>query len=99
MPRLCIDFQDGFMGDTIEIALDNQPVARYADVRTDLRINLALRFETELPAGEHTVQIQIPQRALVVRFPLNLERDTYVGVSLQHEAIVYSVQDEPFIYM
>jgi hypothetical protein len=99
MPRLYIDFQDGFVGDTIEITLDNQPVARYENVRTDLRINLAQRFETELPPGEHTVQIQIPQRAPVVGFPLNLERDTYVGVSLQDEAIVYSVQDEPFVYM
>ncbi|MCX7992744.1 MAG: hypothetical protein N2651_03640 [Fimbriimonadales bacterium] len=99
MPRLQIDFQDGFSGETVEIVLDNQPLARYEDVRTDLRINLALRYEAELPSGEHTVQVRIPQHALAISIRLTLETDLYVGVALRNGAIVYDVRTEPFIYM
>lgn len=99
MPRLQIDFQDGFTGETVEIALNSQPVARYENVRTDLRINLALRYEAELPPGEHLVQIQVPQHALGVQIRLSLHTDLYVGVALRDGAIVYDVRTEPFVYM
>jgi hypothetical protein len=99
MPKLRIDLQDGFMNDTVEIWLNNQRVARYEGVSTDLRISLAQSHELELPQGDYHAEIRLPVRAMSAGMDLPLYQDLYLGVSVNGNRIILRLQTENFIYM
>jgi len=99
MPKLRIDLQDGFTNDTVEIWLNDQRVARYEGITTDLRISLAQSHELELPQGDYHAEIRLPVRAMSASIDLPLDQDLYLGVSISGDRIMLRLQAENFVYM
>ncbi|GBC89435.1 MAG: hypothetical protein N2045_12245 [Fimbriimonadales bacterium] len=99
MPTLQIDFQDGFQGDTIHIRLENHPEARFANVHTDLRTNLALRYEQTLPPGTYDLEVEIPTRQWNTHLSIDLDQDTYIRFFVRDGEIHYESQHEPYFYL
>ena len=99
MPILRIDLQDGFTNDTVEIWLNDQCVARYEGITTDLRISLAQSHELELPPGDYHAEIRLPVRAMSASVDLPLHKDLYLGVSISGDRIMLRLQAENFVYM
>ncbi len=99
MPKLQIDLQEGFAGDTVELWVNHQLAARYESVSTDLRVSLAQSHALELPPGDYHVEIRLPNRAIRASTDLSLQQDLYLGASINDNRMLLRLQTENFIYM
>ena len=99
MTKLQIELQEGFNGETVEIASGSQLLARRENVRTRMQIGLADRLSVDLPEGPRTVEIRIPERGAAARSTVDAARTPFLGVSLREEGPVLRASDTPFRYM
>ena len=96
MPTLCIDLQDGFDGDAVVVSVAGKEVYRNPDVRTLTVIGRADSFTAEVPAGPVTLDVEVPSRHLQHQFGLDVDRTTYLGISISGTTVTYRVADVPF---
>jgi len=98
MATLAIDFQDGFVDDTIVIHLNGKERFRKEHVSTKLLLGLAVSFRDEVEVGPVSIQINIETKNITQTIDLEVSGDTYLGVSNVNGMIEYIVLDEPFGY-
>lgn len=95
---LRIDLQDGFADDHVTIRVNGIERFRSEDVSTMLLVGMATSFEIEVEPGEVEVAVSVGSRGIEDTLRLELDADTYVGISLRDEAIETVVSDQPFGY-
>jgi hypothetical protein len=65
MPRLQIDFEDGFDGDTVVVRADGEEVWRQDGVTTNAAISLAVIAQVEVPeSAEVEVEVEVETQGL-----------------------------------
>ena len=98
MPLLHVDFQEGFEGEPVAARVDGREIFSKPAVRTRMQIGLADSCEVTLPAAD--VSLEVTARQDTLRVPLRLQRDTWVGVSVNQDGnIVHRISSEPFGYL
>jgi hypothetical protein len=100
-----VEFQDGFVNDSILLRINENEVLKKNNVSTDLRIALADNsFRTRLPNGEINLDILVPSKNLKYSKTIEIEYDTYIGVSIANSNtpnadIQVTIQKDPFFYL
>jgi len=98
MYTLEIDLQEGFDGDQVVIEINGKESFRQENVSTKLLLGYAETKAFPLPPGETTVTISLPQKKQTTTINLNLEANTYLGVSVTPAGLEYILSDKPFFY-
>lgn len=96
---LHIALQEGFEADAVVIHLDGEEIYRGEAVTTRTQIGLADRFERTVEEGEMKVEVSLPKRSLDRATTITVAGPTYVGVSVEHGALVLRTRREPFGYV
>jgi len=99
VPTLKVDFQEGFTGRTVILRINGKEVYR-AEPRTRTQIGLADSRSFELPAQKVTLDCDIPDAGVSKALVLDLNKNSFVGVSLENGgAVSFKVSNEPFGYL
>lgn len=99
MPLLHVALQEGFQNDRVVIKVNGAEVASRPAVTTRNQIGFAESVEVEVPAGDSTVEIQVPSRQLSGSAGVDVEGKVYVGVSIAHGRLEMVQQREAFGYL
>lgn len=101
MALLCIDLQDGFMGDTVVILINGKDVFRRADVKTKPQIGWTYISEKiNVQEGQVNVEITLPLRNLSESIVLQVSTPAYLGISVtEANRISFRISHEPFGYL
>ena len=100
MRLLKIDFQEGFVDDTVVVAVNGREVGRQEGLRTRTQIGYAGSMELEVEPGPTTVGLRVPGKDLAADVPVDAAGDVYLGVSLSPErGIECRVSQRPFGYL
>jgi len=95
---LGVDFQDGFVNDTVVLKIEGNEVFREAHLSTSILLGLAGSFKTEVEAERISVEVEIPTKNLERVIEVDVLEDVYLGISVVDNSIDYVVSDEPFGY-
>jgi hypothetical protein len=96
---LHVALQEGFDHDRIELRLNGASIYERTDVTTDLRIGRADAVEVPMGAGPMRLSVSLPDRDIAGSIEVRGGGATYVGVSLDGEAVQFTVSDQPFGYL
>ncbi|MGH7945829.1 MAG: hypothetical protein ACREH8_19205 [Opitutaceae bacterium] len=100
MPLLHTALQEGFSGEEVVVRVGGREVLHQSGVKTRTQIGLAATHEVQVPPGPVSIQISLPGRTLDLTVPLQVTKDTYLGVSVSPEGkIRHTVTHEPFGYV
>jgi hypothetical protein len=96
---LHISLEEGFQDDAVEIKVDGRTVFDKADLRTRLQIGLADSFETDVPNGEHEIELVVPARGISETFSVDPRDTPNVGISLEEQNAKVRFSKQPFGYV
>jgi hypothetical protein len=100
MAVLHVHLQDGFSGEPVRIRLDGKTVIENPAVTTRPQLGLAELIPLELPAGRHTLEVQVPAHTQVQTFTLTSGQELHVGLSLNPDGgLSYRISESPFGYV
>ena len=102
MPLLHIEFQEGFMDDTVVVRIDDKEVCRKPNVRTRLQIGYADSCEVDVRDNTVDVKVALPLRNLSKAIPIVFDGSAsiYLGLSVTPQGgISERVSREPFGYL
>jgi len=95
-----VALQEGFVHDRVVVRINGADVADRPDVTTRNQIGLAEAVEVEVPRGETTVEVAVPERDLVGTTRVTVEEGTvYVGASIEQGRVELRAQREAFGYL
>jgi hypothetical protein len=94
---LSIDLQDGFADDTVVLRVNGDQVFRKEHVTTKGPLGYAESFAVNVSEGALTLEVDIEAKAAEI-IPLEVHRDTFIGISIFGGVVDYLVSDEPFRY-
>lgn len=99
MTTLHIHLQTGFRDDTVEVAVDGEPVYRGTDITTSLLEGIAEDFEVNVEDDTHQVTVTLPDRGISSSTTIEIGQDVYLGVSVEDGELLFRVSDDPFGYL
>jgi hypothetical protein len=101
VPTLHIDFQEGFLDDTVVVRVNNEEYQKQ-DIRTRLQIGYAGSLEVDVLESRVHAEVVLPSRGLSKSIPVVFDKsDTvYLGLSVTAEGeISERLSYEPFRYL
>ena len=96
---LHVALQEGFDNDNVLIRLNDEPIYESTGVTTDLRIGRADAVEVPLTEGRLRLSVSLPDRDLSGSVVIRGTNTVYVGVSVEGDAVEFTVSDQPFGYL
>jgi len=96
---LHVALQEGFDNDNVMMRLNEEPIYESVGVTTDLRISRADAVDVPLREGRLRLSVSLPDRDLSGSLVIQGTNTIYVGVSVQSDAVEFTVSDRPFGYM
>jgi hypothetical protein len=100
MVEVSVDLQDGFKDDTVVISAQGHELLRDEAVTTRFQIGKAKSLQLAMPAGEVTLNVEVPTKDARTTVPIDTSKPVFVGVSLTTEGrLEVKVQERPFGYM
>jgi hypothetical protein len=100
MVEVTVDLQDGFKNDTVVISAQGQELLREEAVTTRFQIGKAKSLQLAMPAGEVTLNVEVPTKDARTTVAIDTSKPMFVGVSLTTEGrLEVKVQERPFGYM
>ena len=104
MPKLYIDFQDGFIGDTVLVNINGKQALKKDDLKTKFQIGLAYSHEFDIAEGIVDLETHIPTKRIDSssshKIKLNILDKIYIGISITADnQISYIIADQPFGYL
>jgi hypothetical protein len=95
-----VDLQDGFEHDAVTVRINGAVVVEEPDATTKTQISLAKLGETrQIDAAAAQVEVSVASRSLREDRLLQLNGDTYIGVSLMDGRIVLRTSNEDHGYV
>lgn len=98
MPKLRVDFQEGFAADEVDIRINGRDSLNKKGVTTKRMLGLATSSEVEVPDGPIKVEIEVLTKNLSKTILLNSPDSAHLGVSIQGGEIKFIVSRKPFGY-
>ena len=99
MPTLHVALQEGFAQDRVVVKVNGAEVANRPEVTTRNQIGFAEAIELDVSAGATTIEVDVPARQLIGSVQVELEGETYVGVSIVDGCLELRAQREAFGYL
>jgi len=99
MVLLRIDFQDGFEGDIVIVNINNKEVYHREGVKTELTLGYADSLEAEVPEGQITVEVALPEKNITESISLKVLAPVYLGLSVSDGKIVQRRSNTFFAYL
>ena len=100
MVEVTVDLQDGFKNDTVVISAQGHELLREEAVTTRFQIGKAKSLQLAMPAGEVTLNVEVPTKDARTSVPIDTSKPVFVGVSLTTEGrLEVKIQERPFGYM
>ena len=96
---LNVDLQSGFTGDAVIVKINQEEVFRKKNVSTNLLLGYAEHFQQDLPEGDTTIEVELPQRNLTENTLLHLYEPLYLGISIEENRLVFITRKEAFSYV
>ena len=96
---LYIDFQEGFLDDTVVLKVNNEEVFNKKHVSTSPLLGLAESLTTDIESGYIIIEVNVPTKGIGQTMVLEIMADIYMGISIINDVIRYEVKKEPFGYM
>lgn len=98
MPKLHIDFHEGWVGDRVEVRV--QDVLRYAGQPVTRRqIGFAGDMVVDVDADRVSVDVRVPARSIRAGWVFRVGAEHWVGLSLQPDGVRAVDQPAPFGYV
>lgn len=99
MPRLQIDLQDGFNGDSVSLSVNGAQVLNESGLSTRQQVGVARSVQTEVDTATAVVELRVMNRNIHQRTEIPMNVDQYVGLSVGPGNSVREVRrDRPFEY-
>ena len=98
MITLGIDLQEGFESDQVVIDINGQEFFRQEKVETKLLLGYGETLIFQVPQGNTTIIVSLPQKKQEKTIKLDLKKDTYLGISVTPSGLEYITSDKPFFY-
>lgn len=95
---LSVALQEGFADDTVALYLDGQEVFRKEHLTTHPFLGVADSIALQVEDRTALLEITVESRGLSKSMPLEITRDTYIGVSLVEGDLDTFVSKEAFGY-
>ena len=104
MPKLYIDFQEGFLDDTVILNINGSEALKKEHLKTKFQIGLAGSYEFIISEGIVKLETNIPSKGITSsvshEFKLNIIEKLYIGISITSEnKMSYIIDDKPFGYL
>lgn len=100
MAVLHVHLQDGFSGEPVRIRLDGKTVIENSAVTTRPQLGLAEIIPLELPAGRHTLEVQVPAHTQAETITLQPGQELHLGLSLGPDGgLSLRISESPFGYV
>jgi hypothetical protein len=96
---LKLDLQDGFEEDIVIIKIDSKELYHKEGVKTELTLGYADSIEAEVPEGQCTVEVTLPERGISESIHLKIMAPVYLGLSVLDGKIVYRLSNTFFAYL
>ena len=96
---LHVALQEGFDNDNVLMRLNDEPIYESAGVTTDLRVGRADALEVPLKEGRLRLSVSLPDRDLTGSVVIRSTNTVHVGVSVEGDAVEFTVSDQPFGYL
>ena len=96
---LKIDLQDGFEGDTVVIEINSKELYHNEGVKTELTLGYADSIEADVPKGQCTVEVNLPEKGISESIHLEIIAPVYLGLSVLEGKIVNRLSDTFFAYL
>ena len=96
---LKIDLQDGFEGDLVIIRINNKELYHKDGVKTELTLGYADSLEAEVPEGQITVEVALPEKNIKESISLKVLAPVYLGLSVSDGKIVQRQSNTFFTYL
>lgn len=94
---LKIDLQDGFSEDMVRIMLNGKPLTVEKNVSTSMLLGFAKSIETTAK-GHLQLKVEIENRGMSLTKSLEIDADTYIGISIVDGQFQFILRDQPFGY-
>ena len=98
MPKMRLDFQEGFGNDTVEILVNGNVVLQTEGVTTKRMLGLALATEIEVPDGTLDIEIKIPTKNLSKTISVEASTTPNLGISIHNGEIKIITSERRFGY-
>jgi hypothetical protein len=100
MPKLHIDFQEGFEKDHAVVYVDGQEAFQKTDLTTRLQIGRAHSVDLEVEGKPIEVRIVLPGKGLSKTIRTDPSRPTYLGISITSQGeLALEISPKPFGYL
>jgi hypothetical protein len=100
MANVSLDLQEGFNGESVTIFVDEKEFYRNDNVRTQKLLGFADHVELSGIKGHVAVRIAVDQSGppLEKQFQLDVNKERYVGISLEKGRLNHIISSSPFGY-
>jgi len=99
MAQLLVHALDAFADDDVVVEVDGRPVARDDHVTTQLLLGHAATLTADVPAGQATVSVKVPTRALEATIGVDLREETHILASVESGALTLRTTESAPGYM
>ena len=98
MANLTIDFQDGFVNDSIECRLNGKRIYSKNNCNTSRLTGLAESVSLKVGNCSNKIKVIIINRDIEKEIRLEVEDDVFIGISIVNDTIEHIVSTKPFGY-
>jgi hypothetical protein len=98
MIYITIDFQDGFVNDSIECRLNGKIIYSKNNCNTSQLTGLADSVRVKPDEGLNKLKVSIVSRGIEKDILIEVKKDVYVGISIVNDTIEHIVSAKPFGY-
>jgi|GEM_PF-907697 len=98
MTNLTIDLQEGFNNDTVLCKVNDDTVFHKNHVTTAKLTGLADSVSLDVKKGKVILQIAVKNRFMSKSIELDINEESYIGISLSNDSMLYIRSSQPFGY-
>lgn len=98
MGKLTIDFQSGFLEDSIIVRVNDKVVFEQENFSTDYSIGLADTLEIFVEEEEAQITVEVESKGISDSIVIKMKPKIFLGISTYEDKIIFEQADEMFPY-
>ena len=98
MINITIDFQDGFVNDSIECQLNGKTIYNKNNCNTSRLTGLADSVSVKAGKGLNKLKVIILSRNIEKEIPIDIKDEVFIGISVVNDTIEHIISAKPFGY-
>lgn len=98
MGLLTLDFQSGFLEDSIKVRVNDKVVFEQENFSTDYSVGLAETHEIQVKEEEAQITVEVKSKRISDSITIEMKPKIFLGISIDEGKIIFEVSDEMFLY-